>query len=300
MIIGILNNPKSYLPEIHAYSEILKKKFKVIVSTNEDYLNSKSNLIIKFPGFFYKKFNFFKNRSKKIIIHDYASLSTPPFAKIKNLIKCYFSETPNLRIYNSNFIKKEFSFKDNTPYLIRSAGVDKKFFFKENEKKKRVAQIIYVGSFRDKLCVGFEKILKFNLNLIVIGNFPEKFKNKFKFCKNIFFLGFKTQDQIIEILKVSEYGLNYIPDIYPWNYQASLKLLEYSAVNLKTISNKTKFALEFEKKFNSKFNYIENINNVNDILNFNYINGSINSLEWNNILQQCNFFNTIDSLIDNI
>ena len=299
MIIGILNNPKSYLPETYAYSEILKKKYKVIVSNDEDYLNSISNLIIKYPGFFRKKFKFFyKNKSKKIIIHDYASLSTPPFPKIKNLIKFYFSERPNFRIFNSNFIKKEFSFKDNIPYLIRPAGVDKKFFFKGNAK--RVAQIVYIGSFRDKLINGFEKILKFNLNLIVIGNFSEKFKNKFKSYKNIFFLGYKTQDQIVEILKVSEYGFNYIPDIYPWNSQASLKLLEYSAANLKIISNKTKFALEFEKKFNSKFNYIEDINNVNDIINYNYKNGSINSLEWNNIFQQCNFINTIDSLIDNI
>jgi len=299
MIIGILKNSKSYLPEIHAYSEILKKKYKVIVSSDEDYLNSISDLIIKFPGFFIKKFKFFyKNKSRKIIIHDYASLSTPPFAKIKNLIKYYFSEIPNLRIFNSNFVKEEFSFKDNIPYLVRPAGVNKKFFFKENTE--RVAQIVYVGSFRNKLCIGFKKILKFNLNLIVIGVFPEKFQNEFKFHKNIFFLGYKTQDQIIEILKVSEYGLNYIPDIYPWNNQCSLKLLEYSAANLKIISNKSKFILEFEKEFNFKFNYIENINNVNDIINYNYKNGNINSLEWNNILQQCNFINTIDSLIDNI
>lgn len=107
MIIGILNNPKSYLPETNAYNEILKKKYKVIISNDEDYLNSISNLIIKYPGFFCKKFKFFyKNKSKKIIIHDYSSLSTPPFPKIKNLIKCYFSERPNFRIFNSNFIKK--------------------------------------------------------------------------------------------------------------------------------------------------------------------------------------------------
>lgn len=138
------------------------------------------------------------------------------------------------------------------------------------------------------------------MNLIVIGKFSEKFQNKFKSYKNIFFLGYKTQDQIVEILKVSKYGFNYIPDTYPWHSQASLKLLEYLAANLKIISNKTKFVLEFEKKFNSKFNYIEDINNVNDIINYNYKNGCINSLEWNNIFQQCNFINTIDSLIDNI
>ena len=49
-----------------------------------------------------------------------------------------------------------------------------------------------------------------------------------------------------------KYGLNYIPDEFPYNSQYSTKFLEYSVSKLNIVSNKTIFMKEISKNIKLK------------------------------------------------
>ena len=83
--IGIKISRNFFYPEAFAYQKYLAKfdyGVKLIKHKND---LKKYDIIIKFMGL-----DFNINQKNKIIIHDYASLSTGKLAKIKNKIKKKF------------------------------------------------------------------------------------------------------------------------------------------------------------------------------------------------------------------
>lgn len=285
MLIGILDNSKSFLPEKFAYEKYLvKKNHKVIISKQINDLVL-CDYIIMFAGFFV-----FYPKTKAKIIHDYASLSTPPFAKIKNFIKTKVSYKPYYRIFNSHFVKKKLNFNDNVPYLIRAAGLDEKFFFKKNSRIKKTNSIVYAGSIltRPDLDRCLLQLCKLKITIKVAGEVNSKFIDKFKKFKNIKFVGILSQESLIKLYRQSTYGLNFIPDIFPWSRQHSLKLLEYCASNLKILTNEYPFVRDFEKKNLARFLRIDNLSE-NKLSNFNFITPNVKNYKWQHLLRKINF-----------
>ena len=292
MIIGILLNKKSYLPEAYAYKFFLQKQnLKVILAYKETELIN-ANVIILFGGFFIKK----KYKNKKYII-DYASISTPPFVKIKDLIKKNITFKPNLRIFNSEFIKNYYNFNDNVPFVIRKAGINDQFLNINNFETKKY-DIIYSGSIdsRKGLKNIFTKYLNLGCSILVVGHVSNTFKNYFQNYKKIFFTGRVDHEKIADFYCQCEYGLNYIPDIFPYKFQYSLKFLEYSAFKLKVISNRTIFLDQLSKKKKINLIYDDMINNFNDLKNLKFEHYDVEEYKWNTILKNIKF----DQLIKNL
>ena len=174
MIVGILSNKKSYLPEIIAYRNYFtENNIKVIISEQEILLNE-CDVIIVFCGFFLKR-----KLKNKFYIHDYSSLSTPPLCRIKDTIKKYFNYKPNLRIFNSELIKNHMNYNDKVPCIIRSQGVLKTFF--QDRAQKFSYDFLYTGSIEagkelDKI---FFIYLNLGFSILVIGNFSLNYLMKF-------------------------------------------------------------------------------------------------------------------------
>ena len=281
MIVGILSNKKSYLPEIIAYKNyFIENNIKVKISDQELSLKN-CDIIIIFCGFFLKK-----KLKNKFYIHDYSSLSTPPLCKVKDLIKKHFNYKPDLRIFNSKLIKNFMNYNDKVPCVIRSQGVLKTFF--QKRPKEFSYDFLYTGSIEARK--GLEKIffkyLKLGFSILVIGNVSNSYKMRFSNFAKIKFLGPKKYIQIHKYYKICKYGLNYIPDEFPYNAQYSTKFLEYSASKLNIISNKTVFMKEISKKYKIKNIYDEDIHTAQDLKNaqFQYI--SMLNYEWNVVLQK--------------
>ena len=57
--------------------------------------------------------------NKHLEIHEYASLSTSPFAIIKDVIKSYFNTRPIGRIFMNNNIQTTLGFNDSIPHIYR-------------------------------------------------------------------------------------------------------------------------------------------------------------------------------------
>ena len=281
MIIGILSNKKSYLPEIIAYRNyFIKNNFKIIISDQELTLK-KCDVIIMFCGFFLKK-----KLKNKIYIHDYSSLSTPPLCKVKDLVKKYFNFKPDLRIFNSRLIKNHMNYTDKVPYTIRSQGILKTFF--QNRSKKFAYDFLYTGSIEtrrglDKI---FFKYLKLGFSILVIGNVSEAYKDKFSNFAKIKFLGPKKYINIYRYYKMCNYGLNYIPDEFPYNAQYSTKFLEYSASKMNIVSNKTDFMNKISKKYKIKNVYDEDIHNAEDLKKAKFQHANLLHYEWNLVIEK--------------
>ena len=91
-----------------------------------------------------------------------------------------------------------------------------------------------------------------NKSILLIGNAPEKLRARFE-SKQVQFTGKITYKDIPNYLSKAHYGLNLIPDIYPFNIQPSLKLLEYCARGLNIITTDYEWLREFEIKQGARF-----------------------------------------------
>src|SRR5690349_799671 len=64
-----------------------------------------------------------RRNKNRIIIHEYASASVPPFSKVKDRIKQLINTRPDYRIFNNEYVLKQFSSNDKVPYGIRNYGI---------------------------------------------------------------------------------------------------------------------------------------------------------------------------------
>lgn len=287
MKIGLLKKSNSYLPEAYAYKKYLEKYgHSVSIFSNPKYIYDFDNIVL-FMGFYP-----FKIKKKDIkIIHEYNSLSLQPYSFIKNNIKTLFNQKPNKRIFLNSFVKYFFNFNDNVEYIHRDMGVDENFFKIRRDKSKIEYDIVYSGSIADRKGIinCFINLANMGFKLAIIGNTNNDTYNLLKKIPNINLLGALDLDEICKIYSISYSGLNFTPDIFPYNFQTSTKTLEYSASGLNVISNNYFWINSFEKSRSAKFFYLEYLKNKDQILNYNFINANVEDKEWNTILDETNF-----------
>lgn len=236
--IGITLKPNAYTPEAYAYSEYLSQYG---WNVQLDYqLDPNNDINIYFMGvrpFWQKK------QGRAFEIHEYQSLSTPPYAKAKDLVKKVVNKKPSGRIFLNKTVYSGLCFNDDVPYIYRDMGVDEGFFQKPSENPD--FDIIYCGSISGRVGL-IEVLLKLSkkYKIIVVGNVSTEIVSVLEGA-NITLTGRVERKDIPELYRNARFGLNYTPDIYPFNIQTSTKTLEYLASGLQVISNKYEWAEKF-------------------------------------------------------
>ncbi len=293
MKIGILGKSQSYLPEAIAYKKYLKKfDHQILITNNYDDIKNYDTMIM-FMGFYPQK----RNENLKYI-HEYNSLSLQPYAHLKNKLKNYLNFKPDKRIFLNNYVKFFFNFKDNISYLNRDMGYD--ISFKNCKKiinKKIEFDLVYTGSFdnRKGLLECIKYLSKFGFKIALIGNMKNKLYNEFKKIDNVSLLGKLDLDEIIKIFNITKCGLNFTPDIFPFNVQSSTKTIEYSAAGLGVLSNRYIWVETFEKSRIANFLYLDQLKSKDQIYNYNFKNAYVDDLIWENILKKNNFKEFIEN-----
>ena len=61
-------------------------------------------------------------------LHDYASLSTPPQARLKDALKRFGQTPPLLRSFLSPYVRDHLGFTDGRPHVLRDMGVPDAFY----------------------------------------------------------------------------------------------------------------------------------------------------------------------------
>lgn len=285
MEIGITISSSAYTPEAFAYEKYLTKfGHKVQL----DYqLDPNNDINIYFMGI---RPVWQKRKGNAIEIHEYQSLSVPPYAKIKNNFKKVVNKKPSGRIFLNDIVKKNLNFRDTVPYIYRDMGVEKDLF--QIPSKNPKYDIVYCGSISGRPGL-VETIIDLsnNFKLVIVGQVSE---NEMVLLnnENITLLGPVERSSIPNIYKEARFGLNFTPDIFPYNIQTSTKTLEYIAAGLDVISNKYHWAESFFDSISYKPYWLEDIN----ILQSNELSKNITPFHqnciqeysWENILTNSN------------
>ena len=99
----------------------------------------------------------------------------------------------------------------------------------------------------------FRGIYKGAQGKCLIGNVEDDIYNEYKHNKDLVFTGSVPYGEVPIIASKAVYGINYIPDKYPFNIQTSTKLLEYLALGLKVITTDYQWVRDFEKLHGCSF-----------------------------------------------
>ncbi len=292
MKIGITLKPNAYTPEAFAYKRYLEAHGHCIDLNFPDKLDKKNDINIYFMGVrpFWRV-----EKSNAIEIHEYQSLSIPPLSVFKDFVKRKINSKPHGRIFLNSFVSNHMNFNDSIPFIYRDMGVDTELFQKPSDKP--LFDIVYSGSIngRNGLVETLIKLSKI-FKILLIGDVDDELKIIFNRNK-ITMTGRVDRRELPELYSSARYGLNYTPNIFPFNYQTSTKTLEYLASGLHVISNRYYWIEEFSKSLNYKPIWIEDLYNDEDA----YLNTSLipnmEAFKWNNILNTSNLNSFInDSL----
>ncbi|MFC1485231.1 hypothetical protein ACFL5N_02120 [bacterium] len=297
----MLNTANSYLPEVNAYIKYFSENpdFRFYDSKNiKDYRVSDFDIVWKFMGLDLEK------HKELIVVHEYLSLSACYFPGIKNYIKKIKNVKPSLRIFLNEFIKDEFNFKDKLPFCIRDMGIDDVFFSYVDTNKEY--DFVYVGEISNERKIHI-LLDKFKPNgslskykILVIGKPAKNIYCKYKKYSNIIFTGRLEHSDVAKEASKAIYGVNWVPNKYPYNFQTATKLLEYCAMNLKIITLRTNWSTNFEKKNTAAFYNLDNINDdlrFSNLENFFYSIPDVSNLTWQNIIRDSQIYELLKSII---
>ncbi len=285
-----------YLPEISAYKSYLAKYYPSVQTFEStelgDYSLKDFDIIWHFMGADFKG----RDSNSNYVVHEYNSLSTMPFAKAKNYIKSHMNTKPNRRVFLNEIVLDGFGFDDDVPYGLRDMGVDDAFFDVSLSDSPEYDFICVGGLNRGKVvrrCLRhFAKNMK-DTSLLLVGDAPDALRTKFQDCDNIIFKGRVSYEQIPSLMANARYGLNLMPDIYPFNIQTATKVLEYAAVGLPIITTDYKWANDFEVSSQGRyFKLSSDMSNLSlDALDsFDFLLPDVSSLRWSNIIEKSGIF----------
>ena len=291
MRIALIHRGSAYKPEIYAYIDYFQKR-NCQVDVFKDFQVNLDDYQVEWH---FMGLDRITKQAGRIKVHEYTSLSIPPYPKFKNWGKKQLNPKPDLRVFHTPIVESNFNFKDNVASRMRGPGLGNQFFEPYNQAEKPF-DFIYVGAmekvrqidaFLNRLCKQLEPF-----SLLMVGAADPTLKAKFESSK-IEFTGKVAYQTIPKYLKKAKYGLNLMPDIYPFNIQPSYKLLEYCAINLKIISTDYQWARLFEKETQSKFFFLDHdFGNLNwaRLEEFEFKNPNMKNFQWETSLEQSGIF----------
>ena len=293
--VAIIPTKNAYLPEIVVYKDVFqdyKLDAQVIDKPNKEILE-KFHIIWMFMGIDVLG----KNRNDQLLIHEYQSASVRPFPRLKDKIKKIINKYPDVRIFQNAQVQNSLGFNSNIHTYMRPMGFRKNIFVNENIYNKKIKyDFVYVGTLNKRkstikylLDIGKAFV---NRKILIIGYVPDKIKRDlYKVNINFYFTGTVSYDAVPKLLKECEFGLNFVPDEYPYNQQDSTKLIEYSVLGLKIISTDNPIAREFQQKYSVPIIFIKDFTKdltekkiFVDQFSNQFIKGELYDLSWEKII----------------
>ncbi|ULQ58082.1 hypothetical protein KJS94_07685 [Flavihumibacter rivuli] len=201
-----------------------------------------------------------------ILIHEYASLSTPPFASAKDLVKKWLNCRPDFRLFLNEEVSSVMDFNDGIPFGFRDMFVSSAPAAPGPLPPKY--DFIYIGSVsRERkaqklLDVFGSGAMRNNSILILSQNFSD-LQQLYREFPNISFSGPVEPAAVGQFIQQARYAINYQPPYRPFNLQTSSKFLEYAAQRKPIITSDNTWTRNFQRKYGGRFFYLKD-----DLSNF--------------------------------
>jgi glycosyltransferase involved in cell wall biosynthesis len=253
MKIAFIHNHKAFLPELAAYQGFFQThNIQTCIAKYGDEENSDADVFWYFMGFFPKS-----KHKKKLIIHEYASASVPPYRKLKDFLKSRLGPRPHFRLYLNEYVREQINIHDEVPFGYRDMGISKEFFHPLPDTAKAY-DFIYSGNLSshrklDELLKIFDNGALQNRSILMLGNDDDGLAKTFGHCKNIFFQSAVPWEEVAGWLAKARYAVNFIPDKEPFNAQTPTKFLEYTAMKMPVISTNYFWISEFQERYGGNY-----------------------------------------------
>lgn len=291
--------PNVYLPEIDAYCTYLAQNHPQVQAFDSGAMDAAEiagasfDAVWKFMGF-----DSTKSSSSCYVIHEYGSLSVPPFARAKNWLKKIVNVRPQQRVFLNARVRNDFGFCDDVPTHLRDMGIDARFFVEASQKMAIPEfDFVYCGSlYRDRSVMEFLKFCAQSPTMgrvLVVGEVTSEDANDLERSGRITLTGRIPYHQVPDVLCTARFGLNIIPDMYPYNIQTSTKILEYAAVGLPIISNSYPWVRQFEQERGGRFFYLpKDLHRLTlrDVEGFDFVTPDVSDLRWSHVIKRSGVF----------
>lgn len=295
--ILFVHNGKAFLPELNAYVNYLQKKnYQINIVLDQEIIPpNEYDLVFRFSGLIKRI-----DGSNIPEIHEFNSASTPPWSNTKNIIKSILAPKPVGRIFLSDFVRSQFTFPYEAPFIYRDMGADSRIFScRQSRHKHKIYDAVYAGSIsgRPGFIETIEKISRMGLKVGVAGNATKAEIDCLKSLRGVDFIGLLEIDALVDFLASGTFGLNYCPDKYPYSQQTSTKVIEYLAGGLPIISNRYRWMNAHSSTYGYSFLDIDQLGSAKDLVESSemVIDADIAiNFEWERILDKSNFMDFIE------
>ncbi|HEY2648785.1 MAG TPA: glycosyltransferase [Puia sp.] len=253
MKIAFIHNHKAFLPELAAYQDFFQKQnIQTCIEKYGEEELSDADVYWYFMGFYPKS-----KYKKKLIIHEYASASVPPYRKLKDFLKSRLNPRPHFRLYLNEYVREQINIHDEVPFGFRDMGICEEFFYPKPNTEKEY-DFIYSGNLSSERNLGdllkhFDNGALKNQTILMLGNDESGLAQKYGHCKNIYFQSAVPWQEVPGWIARARYAVNYIPDKEPFNAQTSTKFLEYAAMKIPVISSNYFWISEFRERYGGNY-----------------------------------------------
>ncbi|MGB4344543.1 MAG: hypothetical protein WBJ03_13125 [Moraxellaceae bacterium] len=265
MKIVLVHSGKAFLPEIYAYQTYLEGKgHQVSLQAAGESATQTGR-----PDLYYRFAGFLRHRLSPDVpeIHEYASASVGAFPRVKNLLKSVVSTRPVGRVFLNTFVNDQFHFPAKAPFLFRDMGADKAFFDQRGHADK-IYDLVYAGSITGRAGV-LECITRLagkGLRIGLAGTVTEQELVIIRSQPCIDYVGRLPVANVPAFIARARFGLNFCPDIYPYNQQTSTKVIEYLAAGIGIVSNRYAWIVSHASQNGYGFLDVSDIDSVDSLV----------------------------------
>jgi len=252
MLIHFIRNGPSYLPEIDAYCAYIQSRgHQSMVHDNSFSVPNSASVVWWMCG--RVPLREAHRLRGAFQIHEYASASIPPYARLKDQVKYWTQPRPDYRIYQNGWVRERMGFADGVPHALRDMGVAQHFFDTPSYTAVVEFDLVYLGEM-SRLMSFISVLHAINTagrSLLLVGDVPADFHGLLP--STVHCTGRVNHLDVPHQLRRARFGLNLVPNALPYQQQTSTKVLEYCAAGLRVVSNAYPWVRYFMAQHNANF-----------------------------------------------
>lgn len=290
--VGVTLSETAYTPEAYAYKTFLEPRgFQVVLAPPGDLESVNTDIDIHFMGWrpFWRR----SAKSATLEVHEYQSLSVPPAAHAKDRLKSLVNRRPAGRIFLNSEVRNKLRFPVAAPSLDRDMGVDAALFSEPPANPEY--DLLYCGTLaRPGLMQELKRLASLGLRLLVVGDADAETRQA---LPDVTFTGRMGRDELPGVFASARAGLNYTPDIHPFNLQTSTKTLEYCAAGLGLVSNRYAWSTAFCERRQVRPLWLDELDSKARFDAFTFGVADVTDLEWQALLERCRLDRFLEGLL---
>ena len=238
VLVHFVRNGPAYLPELDAYADFIRSHgHQSQIHTTSTSVPDHAQVVWWMCG---RVLSSEARRLKSAFhIHEYASASVPPHARLKDWVKHWAQPKPDYRLFQNGWVRERMGFDDGVPHGLRDMGVAPSFFATTAvpPHPPKTFDLVYLGEMHrlHPFLPLLQAIHAAGRTLLLVGEVPEALQRQLP--TSVTCTGRVPHSEVPHQLRRAQFGLNLVSNTEPYNQQTSTKLLEYCAVGLPVVSN---------------------------------------------------------------